>query len=107
MKILLALLISTAMCVTSNAYALSDANKTPVRLGVNNSAGLAYFSVAETISTTCIANVIWIVLDAAGNGKTAYASVLAAKVTGKQLKYFSYTKDGPGNCYLHQVEIAP
>jgi hypothetical protein len=106
MKLLSALLISVVMCATSNAYAVVETNKTPMGMGIRPSANSAYFFVAETLITACGANVIWIVLDAAGLGKTAYASVLAAKVTGKKLSYLEYTQDVFGNCYLVQVEIA-
>ena len=106
MKLLRVLFVSAVMCVTSSAYALTEVNKTPTTLGVINSGSLAYFSVAETLSTVCGANVLLITMDAAGNGKTAFAAVLIAKATGKQISYISYTKDGAGNCYVNQVEIA-
>lgn len=71
------------------------------------SANSACFVVAEALTTACAANVIWIALDdAAGLGKTAYASVLAAKVTGKKLSYLEYTQEVDGSYYLVQLEIA-
>jgi hypothetical protein len=106
MKRLSALLVSVLLCAASSAFATVETSKTPTQLGIRPSANSAYFFVAEALTEACAANVIWIVLDAAGQGKTAYAPVLAAKVTGKKIAYLEYSKDGFNNCYLVQVDIA-
>ena len=107
MKRLSTVMIALAMCVATLAHAVVETDKTPTRLGIRPSANSAYFFVAEGLTTTCAANVIWINLgDAAGLGKSAYATILAAKVMGKKISYLEYTVDGFGNCYLVQAEVA-
>ena len=107
MKSLSKIILAAAMCVATVAHAVVETNKTPTRLGIRPNANSAYFFVAEGLSTTCAANVIWISLsDAAGLGKSTYATILAAKVMGKKISYLEYTVDGYGNCYLVQAEVA-
>ena len=106
MKRVSTLILAGAMCLATLAHAVVDVNKTPTRLGIRPSANSAYFFVAEGLSTACAANVIWINLgDAGGLGKSAYATILAAKVMGKKISYLDYSVDGYGNCYLTQVEV--
>ena len=106
MKRVSTLIFAGAMCFATLAQAVVETNKTPTRLGIRPSANSGYFFVAEALATTCAANVIWINLgDAAGLGKSAYATILAAKVLGKKISYLDYTVDGFGNCYLVQVEV--
>lgn len=108
MKLLPSLIIaSAALCATFNTYAVVELNKTPLKIGVRPTSNLAYFTVAETLTTPCTANVLIIIMDTAGLGKIAYATVLAAKVTGKQLKYLEYTQDINGYCNVVQLEVAP
>jgi hypothetical protein len=107
MKRLMTLILWGAMCVATAAHAVVETNRTPTRLGIRPAANAAYFFVAETLTTSCAANVIWISLsDASGLGKTTYATILAAKVMGKKISYMEYTVDANGNCYLLQAEVA-
>ena len=110
MKLLTTLLFLIAMSAGTAAHAANaiDSNRTPTEIGIRPVANSAYFSVAEGLSLTCAANVIWINLaDPGGLGKSAYATVLAAKVLGKKLSLLAYGHDAFGNCYLAQVAVAP
>lgn len=106
MKLMPTLLLSAALCASTSAMAVVDTNKTPTRMGMRPGSNSAYFYIAESLSLACAANVILITLDAAGNGRTAYATILAARITGKKLAYLEYTQDVNGYCHLVQVDIA-
>lgn len=99
--------ILTVCMLGTQAYAFVEPGKpTPARAGLRPASGTAYFSIVEPLSQPCYANVIWIALDAAGAGKVAYATVLAAQLTGKKLGYLEYSMDAGGVCTLLQVELA-
>lgn len=96
-----------AICTLgTQAFAAIEQNKTPARAGLRPVTNTAYFSIVEPMSQTCYANVIWITLDSAGIGKVAYATILAAQLTGKKLGYLEYSVDANGVCTLVQAELA-
>lgn len=106
MKILRsALFLATALFLAIPSMAAVDVNKTPTRMGIRPDSSSAYFFVAEGLSLNCTANVILITLDASGFGRTAFASILAAKITGRRIAYLEYTQDMNGYCTLVQVDI--
>ena len=110
MKLLTTLFFLIAMSAGTAVHAANaiDTDRTPTRIGIRPEANSAYLAVAEGLSLSCVANVVWINLgDSGGLGKAAYATVLAAKVLGKKLALLAYVTDAFGNCYLAQVEVAP
>jgi hypothetical protein len=88
----------------SSALATTDAPRTIDRLGSQGS--LVYFTVVEGLSLACAANAIYldITTDA---GRAAFAELLVAKNSGRQLSRIDYTQSGaPGTvCVLDLVEI--
>lgn len=93
----------------SSALAQTDNSKTVNLLGVQGSGTGAqvYFSVVEGLTLSCAFNNIYVDITT-DFGKGAYAQLLEAKSTGRQLSRIDYTQSGGAGseCILSLVEVA-
>lgn len=93
--------------VAQAGAAVTQNNLTLDRLGVQGGGSVAYFSVDQPLTLTCQWNDIY--LDITTDvGKTEYAELLAAKMTGKALSRVDYEQPGGTGteCILDLVEVA-
>jgi len=102
------LVISILTSVSTSAFATTDWIRTVVRLGtqlVNGTASWAYFNVKEGFSLTCPGGFAY--LDIATDfGKAAFANLLAARSSGRQLSRIDYSQASTGaNCVVSIVEV--
>lgn len=87
-----------------SAAALSDSNKTVDRFGVQKGGQLAYFN---TLETSGVAGCQWglVYIDITTEfGKAATAHLMAARASGKKLKWFEYSIGANNLCYLDSIE---
>lgn len=93
--------------ISTSAFAITDDyNKTVDRLGTQGaSTGAAYFSVKEGLSLDCPYGVVYVDITTYF-GRTAFASLLAAKSSGRPLSWIQYPPTGVGGvCMLAVVEV--
>ena len=104
------LFLATALAAGSALAAqTTENNKTITQIGLNATAGFAYFFVAESLAVTCAGNMLVITLgDTAGSAKALYASILAAMLSGKKIGFLTYTPNvSNGYCYVDLVGFLP
>ncbi|WP_424195370.1 hypothetical protein ACMYR3_05740 [Ampullimonas aquatilis] len=110
---ILCLILLVASIYSQASFAISESNKTPVRVGVGQdnvfgSPGYQSFvQFAEALSTSCMWNVLY--FDATTPiGKTMYATLITSRITGKK-NGIAYTvistPIGPNTCVLQGVDI--
>jgi hypothetical protein len=87
-----------------------DVNKTIQVVGSHAGASpVYYFRAVEALSNTgCLYGTLYIATNASQDAKAMYATLLAAKLTGRRLSRVDYSQTGgPGNlCFAHLVEVS-
>lgn len=87
----------------ADASATTDLTKTVDKLGVQGAN--AYFSTVEGLSLSCEWGDVYITDITSDFGKTAYATLLTAKATGRKLSRIDYVQNSDTTCSLQLVEI--
>lgn len=88
--------------VSQNALAFTESDQTVKRIGVQGSS--FYFSTNEGIESSCNHGVIYFD-NSSDFGKGAYATLLAAKSSGRKIYRLVYNQDASNKCTLSLVEI--
>jgi len=96
------------LAVGSPAHAIYQNNVTVDTLGVINNLG--FFNVVGGVNGTCLHSFVYIDLTSIG-GRSVYALLMAAKMTGTPLELIEYAEDEKTHldpqelCYLFQAAI--
>jgi hypothetical protein len=95
--------------VSTGAFATTDWNKTVDRLGTqlatNGTGSWAYFNLKEGFSVNCPGGFAYVDITT-DFGRAAFASLLAARSSGRLLSRIDYGPTGTGgNCIVSIVEV--
>ena len=99
--------VGIALLSASAIAQTTDNNKTINQLGLQSSSpALAYFGAVEGLTLNCEYGLIYTDITTTF-GQAAYASLLAAKISGRMLSTIRYTQPGGSGtaCTLILVEI--